>query len=128
VNEACQENLECHFGYACHGFSRPALEYLKLSTLRTRRYHLHTLLLVQVYLGYKFCPSVLETVFVSLLGISETFLRSMFALQLKTVLPDAHQLLMLSAGILISLELKMFPLIIFCYEHCASQFVTHQLY
>jgi hypothetical protein len=62
VNDACQENLECHFGYACHGISRPALEYLKLSTFRTRWYHLHTLLLVQVYLGYKFCPSVLETV------------------------------------------------------------------
>jgi hypothetical protein len=39
-----------------------ALEYLKLHTLRKRRYHLDALFLIQVYLGSKFCPSVLETV------------------------------------------------------------------
>jgi hypothetical protein len=48
--------------------------------------------------------------FVSLLGTSETFLCSTFALQLKTVLLlDVLQLLMLSAGTLMSLEIIMFP-------------------
>jgi hypothetical protein len=58
-------------------------------------------------------------VFVSLLGISETFLCSMFALQLKTVLLlDVLQLLMLSAGTLVSLEIIMFPLnIIYCKQN-----------
>jgi hypothetical protein len=45
---------------------------------------------------------------VSLLDTSETFLCSTFALQLRTVLLDVLQLLMLSAGILISLQDKMF--------------------
>jgi hypothetical protein len=55
--------------------------------------------------------------FVSLLGTSETFLYSTFALQLKTVLLlDALQLLMLSAGTLISLEDKMFLLNIFYFK------------
>jgi hypothetical protein len=49
--------------------------------------------------------------FVSLLGPSETFLCSTFALQLKTVLLlDVLQLLMLSAGTLMSLEIITFPL------------------
>jgi hypothetical protein len=48
--------------------------------------------------------------FVSLLGTSETFLSSTFALQLKTVLLlDVLQLLMLSAGTLVTLEVIMFP-------------------
>jgi hypothetical protein len=52
--------------------------------------------------------------FVSLLGTSETFLCSTFALQLKTVLLlDVLQLLMLSVGTLMSLEIIMFPLITF---------------
>jgi hypothetical protein len=47
--------------------------------------------------------------YVSLLGTSETFLCSTFALQLKTVLLlDVLQLLMLSAGTLIYLQDKMF--------------------
>jgi hypothetical protein len=54
---------------------------------------------------------------VSLLGTSETLFCSAFALQLKTVLLlDARQLLVLSAGTLISLEDIMFPLIIFYYK------------
>jgi hypothetical protein len=49
--------------------------------------------------------------FVCLLGTSETFLCSTFALQLKTVLLlDVLQLLMLSAGTLMSLEIILFPL------------------
>jgi hypothetical protein len=49
--------------------------------------------------------------FVSLLGTSEIFLCSTFVLQLKTVLLlDELQLLMLSAGTLMSLEIIMFPL------------------
>jgi hypothetical protein len=55
--------------------------------------------------------------FMSLLGTSETFLCSTFALQLKTVLLlDVIQLLMLSAGTLMSLEI-MFPLNTFYCEH-----------
>jgi hypothetical protein len=42
-----------HYGYA------NALEYLKLHTLRKRRYHLDAL---QVYRGLKYCPSLLEAV------------------------------------------------------------------
>jgi hypothetical protein len=39
-----------------------ALEYLKLHTLRKRRYHLDALFLIQVYRGLKYCPSLLEAV------------------------------------------------------------------
>jgi hypothetical protein len=54
---------------------------------------------------------IIIIIFVSLLGTSETFLCSTFALELKTVLlVDVLQLLMLSAGTLMSLEIVMFPL------------------
>jgi hypothetical protein len=39
-----------------------APEHLKLLSLRKRRDHNDALFLIQVYLGSKFCPSVLETV------------------------------------------------------------------
>jgi hypothetical protein len=45
-----------HYSYA------NALEYLKLHSLRIRRHQLDALFLIQVYLGSKLCPSVLETV------------------------------------------------------------------
>jgi hypothetical protein len=38
------------------------LEQLKLQALRKRKNHLDALFLVEVYLCYQFCPSVLETV------------------------------------------------------------------
>jgi hypothetical protein len=54
------------------------------------------------------------SVFESLLGISETFLCTISALQLKTVLlQDVHQLLMLSAETLMCLKQILFPLVIF---------------
>jgi hypothetical protein len=61
------------------------------------------------------------SVFESLLGISETFLCSISAHQLKTVLLlDAHQLLMLSAGTLMMyLKHILFPLDIF-YNNCGT--------
>jgi hypothetical protein len=53
-------------------------------------------------------------VFETLLGISETFLCSVSALHLKTILlQDVHQLLMLSAGILMYLKQILFPLVTF---------------
>jgi hypothetical protein len=56
----------------------------------------------------------------------ETFLCSVFALQLKTVLLlNALQLRTLSAGTLISLEHKMFSLI-FYYKHDTFLFVRYQ--
>jgi hypothetical protein len=55
------------------------------------------------------------------ISVSETFLCSTFALQLKTVLLlDVLQLLMLSAGTLMSLQDKMFPLNTF---HCKQDTV-----
>jgi hypothetical protein len=45
-----------HYSYA------KALEYLKLHTLRKRRYHLYLLFFIQVYRGLKYCPSLLEAV------------------------------------------------------------------
>jgi hypothetical protein len=39
-----------------------ALEELKLHNLHMRRYRLDALFLTQVYVGFKFCPSVLEIV------------------------------------------------------------------
>jgi hypothetical protein len=97
----------------------PALEYLKFNTLRRRRCHLDELLLIQVYRGLKYCPSFWKlSVFQSLLGISDTFLCSVSALQLKTaLLLDTHQLLMLSAGTLMYLKQILFPLAIF-YNNC----------
>jgi hypothetical protein len=45
-----------HYSYA------NALQYLKLHTLRKRRYHLDALFLIQVCRGLKYCPSLLEAV------------------------------------------------------------------
>jgi hypothetical protein len=64
------ERIQQKFAHLCYNRFRPhvhysyanALEYLKLHTLRKRRYHLDALFLIQVYLGSKLCPSVLETV------------------------------------------------------------------
>jgi hypothetical protein len=80
-----------------------------------------TLALNSVRLFWKLLP------FVSLLGTSESFLCSVFALQLKTVLlVDVLQLLMLSAGTLMSLEDKMSPLNIFCYKRDTFTSVRYQ--
>jgi hypothetical protein len=49
----------------------------------------------------------------------ETFLCSISALHLKTVLKDVHQLLMLSAGTLMYLKQILFPLVIF-YNNCGT--------
>jgi hypothetical protein len=45
-----------HYSYA------KALEYLKLHTLRKRRYHLDALFIIEVYCGLKYRPSLLEAV------------------------------------------------------------------
>jgi hypothetical protein len=64
-----------------------------------------------------------QLVFESLLGISETCVCSVSALQLKIVfLLDAHQLLMLSAGTLIYLIQKLFLSVIF-YNNCGTFYV-----
>jgi hypothetical protein len=47
-----------HVHYCCS----LAFEELRLRALRTRRHHLDARFLIQVYLGSKFCPSVLEIV------------------------------------------------------------------
>jgi hypothetical protein len=53
---------------------------------------------------------IIIIIIIIIIGTSETFLCSTFALQLKTVLLlDVLQLLMLSAGTLMSLEIIMFP-------------------
>jgi hypothetical protein len=66
------------------------------------------------YFILSFCPgNCWSSCPYSALGTSDTSLCSVFALQLKTVLLDVLQLLMLSAGTLISLEDKMVPLIVF---------------
>jgi hypothetical protein len=82
-----------HYSYA------NALEYLKLHTLHKRMYHLDALFLIQVYRGFKFCPSLSETV---RLRVPTRYLRdfSMFHVgpSLKIVLlQDVHRLLILSA-------------------------------
>jgi hypothetical protein len=105
--------LHVHYSYA------KALEYLKLHTLRKRRYHLDALLLIQDYRGLKYCPSVLEAVG---LRVPTRYLRdfscSILALHLKSVLLKyVHQLLMLSAGTLMYLKQILFPLVIF-YNIC----------
>jgi hypothetical protein len=49
-----------YYYYYCYYYTYSnALEY---RTLRKRRYHLDALFLIEVYLGSRFCPSVLETV------------------------------------------------------------------
>jgi hypothetical protein len=61
----------------CNSFS---LEELKLHILRMRRHCLDAPLVIPVYVGSKFCPSILEIViFNILLGISDTFHCSVFA-------------------------------------------------
>jgi hypothetical protein len=47
-------HAHCSYAYA--------LEQLELPTLPKRGYHLDVLLRIQVYPGYEFCPSFLETV------------------------------------------------------------------
>jgi hypothetical protein len=64
------ERIQQKFAALCYNRFLPqvhytysnALEHLKLHTLHERRDHLNALFLIQVYLGSKFCPSVLETV------------------------------------------------------------------
>jgi hypothetical protein len=46
----------------------PAVEQLKLHILHMRRHHLAILFLIHIYLGLKFCPSVLEIVGLWVLG------------------------------------------------------------
>jgi hypothetical protein len=101
-----------HYSYA------KASEYLKLHTLRKRRYHLDALFLIQVYRGLKYCPSLFG------LRVPTRYLTdfSMFnsSPSLKTVLlQDVHQLLMLSAGTLTYLKQKLFPLVIF-HNNCGT--------
>jgi hypothetical protein len=73
-----------HFFPKVHYSYSLASEELKLHTLRVRWHHLVALFLIQVYLGSKFCPSVLEiAVFEFLLGTLETLLCSMSAPQAK---------------------------------------------
>jgi hypothetical protein len=95
--------------------------YYQLHTLRKRRYHFDALFIIQVYRGLKYCPSFWKlSVFEYLLGISETFLCSISAFHLKTVLlQDVHLLLMLSAGTFMYLKQILFPLVIF-YNNCGT--------
>jgi hypothetical protein len=92
-----------------------ALEKLTLHTLRMMKHHLDALFLIQVDIGSKFCPSVLEIVG---LRVPSRYIRdllcSVSAPQVKTVpLLDALQLLMLFAGTLTYSEPKMFVSTIF---------------
>jgi hypothetical protein len=99
-----------HYNYA------HALDHLKLHYLRQRRYHLDALFLIQVYLGFKFCPSLLKTVGlqVPVQYIRHFFLCSMSALRVKIVLLlDMLQIPMLFVGALSNLEPKMFLLVVF---------------
>jgi hypothetical protein len=76
-------------------------------------YHLNAVL-IEVYLGSKFRPSLSEIVFELLLSISENFLSAMSTLLAKTVpLLDALQLLMLFVQTLTYLVPNLFLLIIF---------------
>jgi hypothetical protein len=73
---------------------------MKLLTLRMKRHHLYVLFLIQVYLGIKFRPSVLETVG---LPVPARYIRdsawSASVPRVKTVpLPDVHKLLILFEG------------------------------
>jgi hypothetical protein len=62
-----------HVYYSC----AKVLDYLKLHTLPKRRHRLDVLFLIQVYRGFKYCPSLLEAVG---LRVSTRYLRgfSMF--------------------------------------------------
>jgi hypothetical protein len=72
---------QVHFSYSI------ASEELKLHTLRMRRHRLDALFLTQVYLGFKFCPSVLEIVGLRVPGrYIRDFSSSMSALLVKIVL------------------------------------------
>jgi hypothetical protein len=52
----CYNRFLPHVHYSCVN----GLEYLKLHTLHKRKYHIDALFLIQVYLGFKLCPPVLE--------------------------------------------------------------------
>jgi hypothetical protein len=54
----CYNHFLAHVSYSYAN----TLEYLKLHTLRKRRYHLDALFLIQVYRGLKYCLSLLEAV------------------------------------------------------------------
>jgi hypothetical protein len=72
-NSTDASKLECiqrKFVAVCHNRFFPqihysyvnALEHLNFNTLSSRRCHLDALFLVNFYTGFKFCPSLLETV------------------------------------------------------------------
>jgi hypothetical protein len=97
------------------------MEELKLHTLRMRRHRsMHSFLLKSTLVSNSALPFWKMLVFEFLLGIWETLLCSMSALQIKIVpLLDVHQLLMLFAGTLTYSEPETFTLIIFiiCYNY-----------
>jgi hypothetical protein len=126
------ERIQQKFAALCYNRFLPhvhyshanALEYLKLHTLRKRSITLmHCSLSKFTVVWNTALPSWKLSVFESLLGISETFLCSISALHLKTVLlQDVHQLLMLSAGTLMHLKQILFPLVIF-YNNCSTIYI-----
>jgi hypothetical protein len=71
-----------------------------LHTLHMRRHRLDALFLIQVYFGFKSCPSVLEFVFLRVPAryIRDIALFNVWSFSKLVPLLDVHQLLMLSAG------------------------------
>jgi hypothetical protein len=104
---------QAHYSYSL------ALEELKLHTLCMTRQHLDALFLIQVYLGSKFCPSVLEIVGPRVPG---PHIRdfALFNVCSSKYCPSSRcaSAVMLFARPLKYLELKAFSLIIFYNGPC----------
>jgi hypothetical protein len=102
----------CFFPVVHNSYSL-ALEELKLHTLRIRRRRHDALFLIQVYFGFKFCPSVLET---EGLRVPARYIRDgLFNVcSSRKIVPllDVHQLLMLFAQMLTCSEPRTFSLIL----------------
>jgi hypothetical protein len=101
-----------------------ALEQLRLLTLRVRRHYQVAPFLIQVFLGSKFCPSVLETWSSTSCSVHQRlcFVQCLLLKYKIAPLLDALQLLMLLAWMLTYLGPKRFFLIIF---HSSSIFILN---
>jgi hypothetical protein len=92
----CYNNFfpQIHYSYV------NALDHLNFHIVCTRRHHLDALSFVNIYNGFKFCPSLLLA-FAFILEILETFLHLLLVPYVKLVpLLDVHQVQILFAKIL----------------------------
>jgi hypothetical protein len=106
----------CYFPHVHYSYVY-ALGQFKLHTLWKGKYHLDALVLFQVYLGFNFCSSILDTLGLSIsaLRVRDYVLFNICPLPKNYPLLDELQLMMLFAVTLKYLESKPFSFLLWWY-------------